>query len=347
MKAAGIVPHGKRGWLVSLSIIVAAMAVLWWSVAFRHPATDDGTIDADVVRVASPVGGRLVKLAVRENDFVHKGDVLLQIDPQPYLLAVEHAAANLEVAQAALAAQRRVVSTQHSTATLADDQIKRAQTNAALATRTEERLRPLSAKGYVPQQQLDQAEVARRDADTSLRQAQEQARGVRNGVGTVDGATAAVRAAAVALAIAQKALDDATVHASHDGRIVGLTVSTGEILVPSQAVFTLINTEEWFANANLRETDLHDVALGSCATVYSMLDRSQPIKGVVEGIGWGILSDDRINVPRNVPYVAASLNWVRVARRFPVRIRLGHPAPDLMRLGASASVEFGHGAACR
>ena len=96
----------------------------------------------------------------------------------------------------------------------------------------------------------------------------------------------------------------------------------------------------------MRETDLHEVAVGSCATVYSMLDRSKPIKGVVDGVGWGVLSDDRINVPRSVPYVAASLNWVRVARRFPVRIRLEHPAPELVRLGASASVEFGHGAAC-
>ena len=47
-----------------------------------------------------------------------------------------------------------------------------------------------------------------------------------------------------------------------------------------------------------------------------------------------------------LPPLAASLNWVRVARRFPVRIRLEHPAPELVRLGASASVEFGHGAAC-
>jgi multidrug efflux system membrane fusion protein len=283
---------------------------------------------------------------VRENDFVHKGDLLLQIDPQPYRLALEHAAADLDVAQAALGAQRRVVSTQKSGASVASEQIRRAQTNAELAARTEERLRPLTAKGYVPLQQLDQAEVAQRDAATSLRQAREQARAARNSVGTVDGATAAVRAATVALALAQRALEDTTVRASHDGRIVGLTVSTGEMLVPAQSVFTLINTEEWFANANLRETDLHEVAVGSCATVYSMLDRSKPIKGVVDGVGWGVLSDDRINVPRSVPYVAASLNWVRVARRFPVRIRLEHPAPELVRLGASASVEFGHGAAC-
>ena len=52
-------------------------------------------------------------------------------------------------------------------------------------------------------------------------------------------------------------------------------------------------------------------------------------------------------MPRSVPYVERSLNWVRVAQRFPVRIRLEDPPPDLTRLGASAVVEIKHGAACR
>jgi multidrug efflux system membrane fusion protein len=205
------------------------------------------------------------------------------------------------------------VSTQRSNAVIAAEQTRRAQTNVALSTRTEERLRPLTDKGYVPEQQLDQAQVATRDATTSARQAQEQERAARRAVDTVAAAEAGVNAAQAALANAQRALDDATVRAPHDGRIVGLTISTGEMALPSQALFTLVNTEEWFAVANLRETDLPGVAVGDCATVYSMVDRAKPIKGVVTGVGWGVLDDDRINVPRNVPYVKPSVNWVRVA----------------------------------
>jgi len=156
-----------------------------------------------------------------------------------------------------------------------------------------------------------------------------------------------VAAAEAALAIATRALDDTAVRAPHDGRIAGLTVSAGEMVVPSQSLFTLINTEEWFAIANLRETELHQVQEGQCATVYSMVDRRQPMRGVVDGIGWGVLADDRVNLPRSLPYVQSSLNWVRVARRFPVRVRLEEPPPALTRVGASAVVEVGHGAACR
>ena len=77
-----------------------------------------------------------------------------------------------------------------------------------------------------------------------------------------------------------------------------------------------------------------------------MIDRSQPIKGVAEGIGWGVLDEERINLPRSVPYVQRSLNWVRVAQRFPVRVRLEKPPEQLMRLGASAVVEVKHGDTC-
>ena len=99
--------------------------------------------------------------------------------------------------------------------------------------------------------------------------------------------------------------------------------------------------------ANFRETELKAIAVGDCATAYSMIDRSRAIKGAVQGIGSGVLDSDRVNLPRSVPYVERSLNWVLVSQRFPVRIRLENPPQELMRLGATAVVEVKHGAACR
>jgi multidrug efflux system membrane fusion protein len=116
---------------------------------------------------------------------------------------------------------------------------------------------------------------------------------------------------------------------------------------PSQTLFTLVNTEEWFAVANFRETDLAAISVGDCVTVYSMINREQPLKGIVQGLGTGVLDTDRVNLPRSLPYVERSLNWVRVAQRFPVRIRIEQPQQQLMRLGASAVVEVKHGRACR
>jgi multidrug efflux system membrane fusion protein len=348
MEAAGTPGHLRAGKLISLSIMAVAVLLGLYALHRRLilPTTDDATIDADIIHVAAVVGGRIIDIPVAENDRVAKGDVLFQIDPMPYRLAVAQAEADLAIAEAALATQQRVLSTQRSTASVASDQVQRAKTNLDLASRTVERLRPLAAKDYVPVQQLDQAEVAQRDAASTLQQAHEQEAAAVRAIDTEAGAQANVQARQAALAIARRALEDTTVRATHAGRIVGLSASTGEIVAPSQTLFTLVNTEEWFAVANFKETELASIAPGDCASVFSMIDRGRPIKGTVQGIGTGVLDTDRINLPRALPYVERSLNWVRVAQRFPVRIRLENPPPELMRLGATAIVEVKHGDAC-
>jgi membrane fusion protein, multidrug efflux system len=325
METAGKVRTAPSGRLISIAVIALAVVLALYALheSNTHPTSSDSSIDADVVHVAAAVGGRIIQLPVVENMRVAEASLLFQIDPLPYRLAVEQSAAELGIAR--------------SNAAVAADQTKSAKDNHDLATRTLERLRPLAAKGYVPQQQLDQAQVSEKDTATKLIQAQE----------SQTAADATVRARTAALGIAQRQLDDTTVRATHNGLVVGLAVSTGEMVVPSQSLFTLINTDEWFAVANFRETDLSAIAVDDCATVFSMIDRKIPIKGVVQGIGWGVVDQDRINIPRSVPYVERSLNWVRVAQRFPVRVRLEDPPERLVRLGASAVVEIKHGAACR
>ncbi|EIF33439.1 multidrug resistance efflux pump [Burkholderia sp. Ch1-1] len=349
MRAAGSPRRPLWAKLISLAIVAAAVLFALY-VLHRSsvmPSTDDATIDADVVHVASVVGGRIVDIPVAENMHVAKGDLLFQIDPVPYSLTVAQTQADLSVAQAALDTQRRVLSTQRSTATISADQVQRAKANLGLAERTVERLGPLASKGYVPAQQFDQAQTARHDATTSLQQAREQQTAAVQAIDTEAGAEATVRARQAALDIARHALNDTTVRATHGGRVVGLSVLTGEIVAPAQTLFTLVNDDEWFVVANFRETDLHAIAVGDCVTAFSMIDRARPIKGTVQGIGAGVLDTDRISLPRSVPYIERSLNWVRVAQRFPVRIRLENPPQQLMRLGATAVVEVKHGDACR
>lgn len=348
MKAAGIKTAAPRARFVSAAVVLAAavLAVGVYLYSDGHPSTDDATIDADVVHVAPAVGGRVIAIGVRENARVRKGALLLQIDPEPYRLAVAQADADLRLAEAQLATQQRVLSTQRSNAAVAADQSINAAATSSLAARTAARLRPLSAAGYVPGLQLDQAEVAARNAATAVRQAKELQAAAVTAIDTEAASQALVSARRAALALAQRNLADTTVRATHDGLVVGLTVSDGEFVVPGQALFTLIDSEEWFAVGNFRETDLDAIAPGDCATVHSMADRSVAIKGVVDGIGWGVFDLERVNLPRAAPYVERSLNWVRVAQRFPVRVRLEHPPERAMRLGASADVEVRHGRRC-
>ncbi|MFD1557259.1 multidrug transporter subunit MdtN [Paraburkholderia silviterrae] len=350
MKMAGQNPrHAWKGRAIAAAIVLLGAGALWYAYdrSSRYPSTDDASIDADVVHVASPVGGRITRVPVEENQHVSKGDVLFEIDPVPYRLGVAQAQAEVELARASLGTRRRTLIGETSNAAIAADQTRRATHNYDLATRSVDRLRPLAAQGYVSAQQLDQAVVAQRDASVSLAQAQVQQRSSAQTIGDDTDAIAVLHAREAALAIAQRALDDTVVRAPFDGYVTGLTILAGETVAPNQSIFTLVHSGEWFAVANFRETALGAIDVGDCATVYSMIDRKQPMSGKVIGIGAGIMDTDRVNLPRSLPYVQQSVNWVRVAQRFPVRVRIDAPVNKLVRVGASAIVEVRHGQSCR
>lgn len=348
--AASAYSHKRSllGTSVAALIIVGAIVLGWLYLhrAENNPLSEDAVLTANVINIASTVAGRIVALPVAENQKVTRGELLFAIDPEPYRLAADQARADLRFAEATRDGQRRTISAERSNAAIAAEQVTRARTNLALAEQTLARLTPLLPKGYVTAQQVDDARTARDDARTSLAQANRQAEAADSLVSTLDASDALVEARRAALAIAERALANTEVRAPHDGRIVGLTISTGEIVAPGQSIFTLVNTENWFASASFRETELPSIAVGDCARVYALADRSRAIAGTVEGIGWGVISEDVVNLPRGLPYVPKSLNWVRIVQRFPVRIRLIDPPEDLMRMGGSAVAIVHHGERC-
>ncbi|MFT8657430.1 MAG: multidrug transporter subunit MdtN [Acetobacter papayae] len=339
----------KRGGIVIalLCIIAATLASLY--VARRnsaYPSSDSGSLDAEVVHVASVVGGRLIELGVHENQHVHKGQPLYVIDPEPYELTVKQAEANVALATAELANQKRLLAVRMAQAATARAQVSKAQSNRDLADRTAARLAPLAAQSFIPWQQYDQARVVQSDAGLSVTQAQQQSSAADVAVGDLASAEAALAASQAVLARARYELRQTRVQAPADGYITSLRVKTGEILMPSQVLFTLISDDAWYAVANLRETRLTAVSPGQCVTVYSMIDRKTPIEGKVASIGWGVMSTDSSGMGRTLPLVLREMDWVHVAQRFPVRIRLIAPPTLLMRMGATATVEIRHGAAC-
>ena len=336
------------GIIVALVIVIGTVFSGWlyFQRAANNPLSEDAVLTASIVNVAATIAGRVVTIAVVDNQRVAEGDLLFAIDPEPYRLAVAQVTADLRLAEATRDAQRRTISAERSNAAVAAEQVQRARTNLALAEATLARLLPLAPKGYVTAQQVDDARTARDDAQSSLDQALRQADAADALVTTLEASDALVAARRAALAIAERDLAATQVRAPHDGLVVGLTVSTGEIVAPGQSLFTLIDTEHWYASATFPETELSRIAIGDCATVYVLADRSRPVLGTVESIGWGVISEDLVNLPRGLPYVPKSLNWVRIAQRFPVRIRLDNPPAPLMRLGASAVALVRHGEDC-
>jgi membrane fusion protein, multidrug efflux system len=179
-----------------------------------------------------------------------------------------------------------------------------AKAQLELATTTLARSEPLLGKGFVTAEQIDQMRATKDSAQASE-------------------------------ALAERDLRNTTVTSPFDGKVIGLTIRSGEYAVAGHPLFTLIDTSHWYVVADFRETELGGMKEGTPAMVYVMAHPGQPIQGHVDSIGWGVLPDDA-KLVNGIPMIPKTLNWVRLAQRFPVRILLDHPPEDLMRLGASA-----------
>ena len=318
-------------------VLTAVLIYLAWTVDAEHPRSDAAEVDAPVVQISSNVPGRIISISVRNNAMVTEGEVLFQIDPEPYRLRLEQAKAELRATESELAQGGRNIRPEESNAEVAQKQIDRAQFNADLAKQTLDRLTPLLKRGFVTAQQVDEAQTAYNDALVSLAQAQQQSQGAEEIIGTVETREAQVETARATVALAERDLASTTVRAPITGLISGLTTARGGYVIIGQPVFAIIDTSRWEVVAFFQETELRRIAVGDNAEVFILADAELTLRGTVTAIGWGVRTTEEATV-LGLPLVANSLNWVRVARRFPVYLEL-HDAPSsLLRIGASAVV---------
>jgi membrane fusion protein, multidrug efflux system len=146
------------------------------------------------------------------------------------------------------------------------------------------------------------------------------------------------RAAAVRLA--RYNYEQCSVVAPFDARVTNLTISEGEYAKAGQKLFTLIDTRTWWVVANFRETQIPHVQPGAPVDIYLMSDSHARLKGVVESVGYGVTPDPDVvgTLAPGLPDVQRTLNWVRLASRYPVRIRVIDPPPSSLRMGQVAVV---------
>ena len=112
---------------------------------------------------------------------------------------------------------------------------------------------------------------------------------------------------------------------------------SGDALTLARAgadVFTLVDTRTWYVVANFRETQLRHIPAGASVDVYLQSQPSRHFRGTVVGLGWAVLPENGTSV-NGLPRVERSLDWIRLAARFPIRIKVDNP-DDSFRIGASA-----------
>jgi membrane fusion protein, multidrug efflux system len=128
------------------------------------------------------------------------------------------------------------------------------------------------------------------------------------------------------------------VRAPFEAWVTNLNLAVGEYARQGQQVFALVDNRTWYVIANFRETFMASIRPGLAAEVFLLSYPRHPVRGVVQGIGWAVHQQNGATVGV-LPAVQPTLDWVRLAQRFPVRIRLEPPVTERpYRMGATAVV---------
>ena len=326
------------GRILSIVLILAAMllALLVWNIIKRHPRTDDATAQANVIGVAPRIRGQIIALNVQDNQDVKEGDVLFEIDPADYRLALTNAVAALASLDQQIEVARGHEDELKYQVKAAEAGVEQSKAQLQQATDTLQRLQPLLEKGFTTADDVEKAQTAVQVATASLAAQEQHSNQAKSSFGNLATLLAQRPSAVAAVDLAGLQLSYCMVTAAFPGKVVNLNISVGAYANAGVPVFALLDTRKWYVLANFREGELRHFSTGSPVDVYLLSAPGHHFNGKVQGIGWAVLSRDEIDVSHGVPAVPRELNWVHIAQRFPVRIEVEDPDPALFRMGASA-----------
>lgn len=326
------------GNIISIGAVLGAVVLgLWvWSIIERHPRTDDATVQANVVGIAPRVRGQIIELNVEDNEAVDAGDVLFVIDPEDYELELARAKAALATLDQQIEVARSQDAQLEFQITAAQAGVKQARAELKQATDTLERMRPLLGDGFVTAEDVDRAATAKKAAAAALavqEQRLNEAQVALSGLATL---VAERLGAEAAVELAELHLSYCEVKAPFPGRVISLKISEGAFANAGVPVFSLLDTRKWYVMASFREGEIRHLAPGTKMDIHLPAAPGRRFTGRVQGIGWAVAPSGEINLPHGVPIIRRELNWVHIAQRFPVRIEVEDPDPDLFRMGATA-----------
>jgi membrane fusion protein (multidrug efflux system) len=314
--------------LISAGVVVVVagvIALIWWLHARQYVSTDDAFIDSHVTTIAPQVSGLVKLLHVDDNQFVHKGDVLVELDPTDFQIALDQAEASVAAAEGKLAQAKAQVTQAVAGVAQVQAEVDAAQVNLDNSTRDLRRYQNIDERAR-SQQQLDNAEAAQKNAAAQLAQARAKQ----------SSAEAAVVTARAAVEAANGDLERARADAHHnainlgytkiiapsDGRVTLRTIEPGAYVAAGQTLFSLVSPDVWVV-ANFKETQLTLMRPGQSVTIKVDAFPDKKYEGTVDSFQAG--SGSRFSV---LPAENATGNFVKVVQRVPVKILFNHSSNE-------------------
>lgn len=310
--------------LIGVVLVIALVALVWWFLTRNQESTDDAFTEGDTVSMAAQVGGYVQELRVQDNAYVHKGDLLVRIDPRDYGTRRDSARAQqgLAAAQYEQAKVQLALAQTQYPAQLEQARAQEAQAQAALrrAQQSYQRQRRVDARATT-QESIDAANAQLRDAQAAVQSAQAQVRIASQSQLQIDQARTVVeqRARQLDQARAQTAqaeldLSRTELRAPEDGWVTRRNVQLGTLVQPGSALFSLVTPQRWI-QANFKESQLARMNPGDKVEIaidaYPDLQLSGHVQSIQQGTG------SRFSA---FPAENATGNFVKIVQRVPVKI---------------------------
>jgi membrane fusion protein (multidrug efflux system) len=321
-------PRNWRRLVLMLVVPLALLAAgLWyWQNSGKAVSTDNAQVKQDITSVGAQVSGPISAVFVKEGDPVKAGQLLFEVDPAPYQVALAQAEAQLASARL----QERQVVTQ-AAGTSAD--IVGAQGQLLIAERALARQSELLKQGFTTRSSYDEALGDLTQARTTLAEARAQAANAQAAIAP-GGEQPSEAAARAAIAQARLNLSRTQVRAPTDGVIANADrLLVGQQVVPGIGMVSVVRSGTAWVEANFKEKDLARMVPGQKATVEIDAYPGLELTGRISSIGAGTGSEFAI-----IPAQNANGNWVKVTQRVPVRIKFDRTPPRPMIAGLSADV---------
>ncbi|WP_213766096.1 HlyD family secretion protein [Caballeronia sp. dw_19] len=334
---------GKKP-LIILAIVVVLLilgGLIWWFATRNQVSTDDAYTDGDAVTIAPKVSGYVVVMNLGDNKFVHKGDLLIKIDPRDYQAQLDQANAQLGLAKAQLNAaqvQLDIARVQYpAQLTQAKAQEQSAQASLAQTRAAYERQRAVDVRA-TSQQNIDTATAQQKSALANVAQAQAQVKTaslvpqqISQAQATVEERRQQVEQAEAQVEAAALNLSYTELRAPADGWVTKRNVQYGTFLQAGTSIFSLVTTTVW-VTANFKESQLERMRPGDSVDVSVDAYPDLKLHGHVDSIQLG--SGSRFSA---FPAENATGNFVKIVQRVPVKILIDSGMqPDLpLPLGLS------------
>ena len=348
--------------LLTGAIVLAAIAVVafkYWDYV-TNPWTRDGQVRAQVVQITPRVSGPIVKLHIRDNQFVKTGDLLFEIDPRTFKAALEQARANLDNTRDSIKSLEKQVDAAKAAVDEYESKIQQAKIavrgyDAGLADSraTFQRVSIAVKSGAVSRQDRDNAKARLDEAQARVDaakadvieavaakiQAEADLAKAQADLGALGDENAQIRAAQAAVRTAELDLEFTEVKAPVDGYVTNLNLRLGSQGVANQPALALVDVNSYWVDGFFRETLVGDIREGDKAIVTLMTYPDTPLEGRVDSLGWGISQNDGSTGFDLLPTVSPTFEWIRLAQRVPVRVHLDEVPDDVkLRVGTTASV---------